>query len=151
MKLFPAIMMLGGCSWATHYVWTTARSHVDEIESAAFLGVLLMVLFAATGAGIYGVLRTPTIICVNAEDKPLDDALKLCKRRVILAFSLPIYFIAILYGGFLAPSVIYAVVMCAVLGVTRLRPLTLIAGGAASVVILFSTLLAVPLPLWPPH
>jgi hypothetical protein len=146
----PIIVVILGCLWSLHYVVETRARTTDEPDTFLFISFLIWPLGLAGAAVIFGVFRE-----VRAKQPPpiLDpDSIGLKEpRRILLAVSLPIYGAAIVFGGFLIPSVLYILTMVRLFGV---KSMPILIGMAICVVAIvwlgFFYLLSVPLQLWPP-
>ena len=150
-KWAPIVIAAIGTLWALQYVLETRIETADEPDTFLFISFLIWPLGAAAIAVIVNAIRhAPT----NDQPPPVldPDSIGLKEpRRVLLASSLPIFGVAIVFGGFLIPSLLYIFLMVRFLGV---KNLALHAGLAVCVLAIvwlgFYYLLGVPLQLWPP-
>lgn len=147
LKWAPIFVALIGSSWAVYFVLETRMTAADEPDTFLFISYLIWPLAAAGIAVIVSVIRDASS-ATNMDPKTigLEDP-----RRILLVTSLPIYGIAIVYGGFLVPSILYVFLMVRFLGV---KSLLLMAGLVVCITAIvwfgFFYLLGVPLQLWPP-
>ncbi len=140
-KWVPVVVAALGSVWAIHYVWHTNQNSYGDQDTVLFINFLIWPLIAS--ALLVG-LRS---LRDSAPEAPvgLSDY-----RRLILILSLPLYGIAIVYGGFVLASVAFVSLLLPILGVKN--PIMLI--GICSLIVAviwlgFSHLMSVPLPLWP--
>lgn len=140
-KWVPVLIVILGSAWAIHFVWQTNENSYGDQPTVMFINFLIWPLVAS------GALVALMSLKGSADDPSvgLSD-----RRRLLLVVGVPLYGIAVVYGGFVAASIAFVLVMLPVLGVRN--PL-LLAGIAALVTAFvwfgFSYLMAVPLPLWP--
>lgn len=146
VQCLPVTIAIGASVWAVHYVVTTTRNPEHDAESLLLIRPLLYLLLLAAGLVVGNAVRTPAVAVESGTNarRPFDW------RRAALVGSLPVFGFAVVNAGFLLSSVVYVLVMCCILGVRRIVPLTLIACGVTALIVAgFVELLGVPLPLWP--
>ena len=140
-KWIPVVLVTLGCIWAIHYVWHTNNNSYGDEDTVLFINFLIWPLIASAFLVAISSLRGKT------EDAPvgLSD-----HRRLMLLIAVPIYGIAVAYGGFVLASVAFVLLFLPMLGVRN--PIILLGISAFVVTIIwfgFSYLMSVPLPLWP--
>lgn len=140
-KWVPVIIGALGSIWAIHYVWHTNQNSYGDQDTVAFINFLIWPLVISAFFVAIGALKgSAEEIAVGLSDY----------RRILLIISVPLYGIAIIYGGFVLASVLYVLLLVPVLGV---RSPTIILGIIGAVVLIvwfgFSYLMSVPIQLWP--
>lgn len=140
-KWVPVVIVAIGSIWALNYVWHTNQNSYGDRDTVLFINFLIWPLVASALLVAITTLRSK-----NPEpDVDLSD-----HRRLILLLTVPLYGVAVVYGGFMLASCGFVLLLLPLLGVRN--PIVLIGICAFTGGVIwfgFSYLMSVPLPLWP--
>lgn len=140
-KWVPVAIVAIGSAWAVHYVWHTNANSYGDQPTVMFINMLIWPLLISALAVIVSSLRGKN----EEQEVGLSDY-----RRLILICAVPLYGVAIVYGGFVLASVIFLLILLPILGVRNPLILLFVCGLAVGTIWFgFSHLMSVPLPLWP--
>ena len=148
VELVPILFVLCGLIWASwHYISVSTHpdAELDDfrlIEPLFFIGCTFGILSIIRSIGFNG---NKTIRSIDKTDEPFLNS-----KRLAFVIALPVYAIAILYFGFLGPSLFFVILLAFALGVRDWRVHGVLALIVAFLIwVVFVNLLGVPVPLGP--
>ncbi|MCB1546650.1 MAG: tripartite tricarboxylate transporter TctB family protein [Hyphomicrobiaceae bacterium] len=141
--LAPVAFVAGAIAWGYHHYHATLTDPKQGPDGVTLVGPLLLALALA---GLW-TLATAW----RAWRKPAGDATETTSwQGVALMLSLPVLAVAITYGGFIVPLIVYATLLGPLLGLRSFFIMILLAVLTAVIVWgVFVHVFGVPVPLWP--